>query len=708
MKKALHLMMALLLAFAGIANAQSYLVDFESGDLNQAQFVNDATYPWVVTSEDYSSGTYSMRSGNVGVSSSESCISVSIFFEVDGSISFDADCLGEGNSTFYDVCSFWIDGDLMFEHGADVSGWNNYSFPVPAGPHTFMWKYTKDTSVNPAGDAFYVDEITFNGASSGDPFPVYVDFETGDFSQCSFYNDPLWPWEVTNSGAYEGTYCMKASNTGTAYTVSSVQADVNYPVDGYVSFFAKCNGSADARCIFKIDGTQMFEYGDEVEGWKKYVFDVTSGLHLFEWIYDKTGSGASAVDCFFVDKINFNYGTPCGAPENVVVTTEGKNAHVTWDDNGSTYRLRYKKVSATSWYMVNDLTVAEYTIENLTDADYVVEVMADCEPGVWTSANFTIFTPVSTAHWYAYARYCLGGDPWENKYVTFTMQNLSSVSAATTDVVAFDVIAGAFANGYVWAYDPANYRLMKAPVSNSMHIVGDFVTAAEGFTSNFVIAFSFNPANGKMYVVEQGMSMNYILKCFELDHPTTVTTCGTIGFFVSGFAINKDGAAFAVEESTGDLYSINLTNASSSLIGNTGVSPMMSNNSMSFDMVTGELFWAASTALYPALYCVNTTTGHASYVGELGSMGTELTSLFMVYDYDAVAEDNTKTVNVYPNPANDMLYIDGVDGELVRVYDNMGRMLMETLYHGHLDIRGFAQGIYAVSVGNSVVKFVKE
>ena len=563
--------------------------------------------------------------------------------------------------------------------------------------------------MNNPGDCFYVDEITFDGASSSDPFPVYVDFETGDFTQYDFFNDPMWPWVVTNEGSYEGTYCMKASNAGVSTSNARIQTTVTYPVSGYVSFYAKCEGDFENKCRFEIDGYTEFEYGDEVSGWKKYSFMITPGSHLFEWSYEKTGSGSPVGDCFYVDKISFAEGSPCGAPENVAVEVIGKNAHVTWDDAGSTYKLRYKKTSATSWYMVHDIAVNEYTIENLTDGDYAVEVMSDCEPGVWTPSSFTIFTPVSTANWYAYARYSLGGEPWEHKYVWFSMQNPATVTAATTDFVPFDVVCGTFANGYVWAYNPSDLSIVKAPVSGTYHLVGSFETVATAVTSNFIVAMSFNPANGKMYFIEQTMSMTYLLKRFELDAPTTVTNCGTVGVDVAAFAIDRNGQAYVMEVSSGKLYTLNLNNASTTLVGETGLAPNSIDNTMAFDMETGELFWSASLPTMPGLYCVNTTTGHASYIGQVGGgFGAELTSLFMIYDYNTVAESESNSLNVYPNPANDKLFIEGVEGETVRIYDNMGRLVLNEQYKGHVDVSALAQGVYAVSVGNNVVKFVKK
>jgi hypothetical protein len=136
--------------------------DFETGKLNQVAFFSDSQYPWDITNEDAESGRYSMRSGNKGISSSSSSISAMYLYGTDGFIIFDAKFMGEGSGDGWDKCIFYIDGEQQFSYGARGNGWFvGNTFPVKAGMHTFKWEYTKDSSVNAEGDAFYVDNIYF-------------------------------------------------------------------------------------------------------------------------------------------------------------------------------------------------------------------------------------------------------------------------------------------------------------------------------------------------------------------------------------------------------------------------------------------------------------------------------------------------------------------------------------------------------------------
>ena len=142
---------------ADINILESY--DFENG-LIPTNWINDVTYPWIV-SQNTSSGDYCIKSGNSGVHNSISSIQTMVEFVGAGTVSFDALCQGEGTTTIWDKCIFSIDGEAQFNHGAEVSDWNHYSFFVTAGMHTFEWSYIKDGSVDPTGDAFSIDNVVF-------------------------------------------------------------------------------------------------------------------------------------------------------------------------------------------------------------------------------------------------------------------------------------------------------------------------------------------------------------------------------------------------------------------------------------------------------------------------------------------------------------------------------------------------------------------
>ena len=129
---------------------------------------NTSSYPWTIVDGH-------MQSGNAGVASSTSSISATVTYLADGTIDFDAECMGEGTGTIWDKCIFSIDGVQQFSYGANVSGWNHYSYDVTAGEHTFTWTYSKDNSVNPTGDYFAVDNVVMVSSNIEWDDPVAVE-----------------------------------------------------------------------------------------------------------------------------------------------------------------------------------------------------------------------------------------------------------------------------------------------------------------------------------------------------------------------------------------------------------------------------------------------------------------------------------------------------------------------------------------------------
>ena len=151
----------------GISNVVT-LVNADFAENIPSGWSNNSSYPWTIVDGH-------MQSGNAGVHSSTSSISAIVTYATDGTIDFDAECMGEGTSTIWDKCIFSIDGEQQFSYGANVSGWNHYSFDVTAGEHTFTWSYTKDGSVNPTGDYFAVDNVLMKAGEITWNAPIAVE-----------------------------------------------------------------------------------------------------------------------------------------------------------------------------------------------------------------------------------------------------------------------------------------------------------------------------------------------------------------------------------------------------------------------------------------------------------------------------------------------------------------------------------------------------
>ena len=132
------------------------------------------------------------------------------------------------------------------------------------------------------------------------------DFETGDFTKFPWQLSSDYPWTITTTNPYEGTYCMKSGGAGVANVQSDMSVTVDVPNDGLISFFAKisCESSWDYG-YFYIDGTQVGSFTG-AGNWTEKKYDVTAGTHTFMWQYKKDGSVNANDDCFYVDYITFN------------------------------------------------------------------------------------------------------------------------------------------------------------------------------------------------------------------------------------------------------------------------------------------------------------------------------------------------------------------------------------------------------------------
>jgi Secretion system C-terminal sorting domain len=75
-------------------------------------------------------------------------------------------------------------------------------------------------------------------------------------------------------------------------------------------------------------------------------------------------------------------------------------------------------------------------------------------------------------------------------------------------------------------------------------------------------------------------------------------------------------------------------------------------------------------------------------------------------------KDTNNKLIVYPNPVSGQLYINGVNGDVIRIFDLFGRQLFHIPISGAtpftVDVSGLSSGFYLLQAGNLTEKFVKE
>lgn len=67
----------------------------------------------------------------------------------------------------------------------------------------------------------------------------------------------------------------------------------------------------------------------------------------------------------------------------------------------------------------------------------------------------------------------------------------------------------------------------------------------------------------------------------------------------------------------------------------------------------------------------------------------------------------SNAILVYPNPTQDVLMIQGIEAQTLRIYDLQGRLL-STTNGTQVDVAHLADGTYLLQIGTQVVRFIKK
>lgn len=379
----------------------SNIVDFETGDFSQANFILPNNNPWIITTTNpYGGSQYCMKSNCEGISSSTSYIEAAVNVPSDAFVSFYVRVSSEAN---YDKFHFYIDGE---EQGQGLSGQIAYRyliFHVTSGTHTYRWEYKKDSSVNSYDDCVYVDNIILYQDASIDDF-LTINFETGNLSQFNNNLTPAYPWVITSNGAASGNKCMMSSNQGHPYSSSIISLSYTFADDGYISFDAKCMGETlysyiYDKCIFYIDNVEQFRHGDELSGWHNYSFIINAGSHTFKWEYTKDVNVDRPGDAFAVDNIVLGEYSSSGG-------SESSNFTFQWEPGNMTGPDITVSPTQTTTYTVTAID-DEGTVIGTAQQTIVVEPMPEVtittntgETAICEEDTITLYASVSGADFY--------------------------------------------------------------------------------------------------------------------------------------------------------------------------------------------------------------------------------------------------------------------------------------------------------------------
>ena len=345
-------------------------LNIEGGTIN---FGSSGTYPWTVVTEG---GRTYAQSGNAGVASSSSVLTATVTLSSPTTLFFDFKAWGEGSSSAWDKCEFLVDGVTRFAYGARQNNWETYSVPLTAGTHTLTWQYTKDSSVNPTGDYFAVDNVCFGADLS----------QAVSDGALTVTSIGVYPWnEVTEGGR---TYAM-SGNAGVASSTSEMTTIVKVTLLSRLSFDFKAWGEGTStawdKCEFLVDGVTQFAYGARQNDWETYTMDVTPGTHALTWRYTKDSSVNPTGDYFAVD--------------NLSIHTIEKRGDVDTDGNVT----------------ISDVTaLIDYLLSGNASGIYLSNADCDQDGNVNISDVTTLIDYLLAGHWPGEQEFTVGG-------VTFKM-----------------------------------------------------------------------------------------------------------------------------------------------------------------------------------------------------------------------------------------------------------------------------------------------
>ncbi|HNW67481.1 MAG TPA: C25 family cysteine peptidase [Bacteroidales bacterium] len=150
------------------------------------------------------------------------------------------------------------------------------------------------------------------------------DWESGGFNEYAWVNSTTYPWTMTQSGVYEGSYAA-ISPTNLGYnSSSSLELEINAAEDGVISYYRYLSYRRSGyNFSFSIDGVEQERISiTATTPWTRAEFLVTAGTHTISFTFARTGYQSHTSNYAMVDFISFPVnGTIVYPPDTYVVAT---------------------------------------------------------------------------------------------------------------------------------------------------------------------------------------------------------------------------------------------------------------------------------------------------------------------------------------------------------------------------------------------------
>lgn len=267
--------------------------DFENG-LFPAAFKNADSHPWVNTTDDASTGTRCLKSGNQLVNRTNSSFYIIGDFQADDFIC-DYKISSESG---WDYGHIIVDGVPIVSLVSGNVPWTTMpAYALTAGVHIIQFVYIKDNSTASGSDAFFIDNVFV---------PEFVDlsgdaefFNTG--IPAGWVNDATHPWQAGSKMQTPFTGVESATIADSQTSELVFTSDASAPAGAM--FFVGCADSQPGDDYLKlfIDGTEVSSdsgrfYDSPNRGPNGHYQTVSAGSHEYKFVYTKGAASSAGSD----------------------------------------------------------------------------------------------------------------------------------------------------------------------------------------------------------------------------------------------------------------------------------------------------------------------------------------------------------------------------------------------------------------------------
>lgn len=266
---------------------------FESGDFYQNMWINDATSPWVITTNQPNGGTYCAKSTNTGMFTT-SKISLGVNVATTSVVSYYAriSCFPLNGGGFF------IDNVQYGETIKDEVPWTQYSVALSPGNHLLEWKYGNQLAEGDYENAFYIDDVRVGNAfdiyradcdgqnlvqiASAVAQASYVDYGWADLAA------GLYKYGVSTDGGASMAWseCLEKKTDGLEETGGE---DMHlYPNPTQTQLTIECKDMQQVS-VLSIQGQVLFSKETQADRVVLAVNELPAGMY-FVTVYTKNGT----------------------------------------------------------------------------------------------------------------------------------------------------------------------------------------------------------------------------------------------------------------------------------------------------------------------------------------------------------------------------------------------------------------------------------